>query len=757
MSDVNLSHPSLDQLIALGSGGLGEEETAAVRDHLARCDACRAARSRLGLEPASGSPQTVTPPPEGLYDDPTVAPSATPGPPAPADLPPPLLDHPRYKIVELLGTGGMGAVYKAQHRVMERVVALKVLSRAITERPEAVERFHQEVKAAARLAHPNIVTAYDAEQAGDLHFLVMEYVEGVSLAQLVQKRGKLPVAHACEFTRQAALGLQHAFERGMIHRDVKPQNLMVTPRGQVKVLDFGLARFASESGTRSGLTEYGTVMGTPDFMAPEQADDPRKADVRADLYSLGCTLYFLLAGQAPFPAGTPLQKIVCHLERLAPPVGGFRDDVPPDLARVVERLLAKDPADRYQTPVEVARALAPFIKSAPAPRERPPSAPALPAATPAEVPAKKNESAVEVDLDVPVAETAPAAKPGTAVVRKAGPKARRRPAGERRFPVWSNRTLWIAGGAVLTAALIVLGFCVFHRSGGGDLIRTFAVRTGGVTALAFCPDGRQALSGNVDGTVRLWQVDTGQQLRSAPGHSGAVSSVIVCSDGHTILSGSRDGSVRRWDLDGLARQSDLRTTAAVVGLAPLADRNGFVSATADGAVRVRDLEGWAERGAWDEHPLHVTCVAASPAGRYFLLGTEEKLLQMRDADDPSARWEWQAHGSAITGVAFSPDGQRVLSVGVDRIIRVGNLSGEGLAHLAGHTAAVRCAAFSPDGRRILSGGADATVRLWDPETFKELHVFSGHTNPVTCVAFSPDGKTALSGSEDGTLRLWKLP
>jgi hypothetical protein len=247
---------------------------------------------------------------------------------------------------------------------MERVVALKVISRSLTDRPELAARFRQEVKAAARLSHPNIVTAHDAEQAGDLHFLVMEYVEGQGLDRLVEGQGPLPVAQACDYVRQASLGLQHAFERGMVHRDIKPHNLMLTPEGQVKVLDFGLARFASESRPPGGLTEAGQVVGTPDYMAPEQALDARQADVRADIYSLGCTLYHLLTGRVPFPDGTAFQKLLAHQQQTPAPVTQFRSDVPPALLGVLDRMLARDPARRYQTPDEVAAALAPFTEPA---------------------------------------------------------------------------------------------------------------------------------------------------------------------------------------------------------------------------------------------------------------------------------------------------------------------------------------------------------------------------------------------------------
>ncbi len=287
---------------------------------------------------------------------------ATPHPKYPTvpGLPPVLASHPRYRILRELGRGGMGVVYQARQTVMDRPVVIKVVSKALLDQPDAVERFHREVRAAARLSHPNIVTAYDAEQAGESHMLVMEFVPGQTLAEVLRRHGPLAVAHACHFVRQAALGLQHAHEQGMVHRDIKPQNLMLTPKGQVKVLDFGLAKLASERGSRAGLTSDGAYMGTPEYCAPEQATDARSADIRADIYSLGCTLYCLLAGRPPFEADTPVQAALAHLMQEPPPLPGLRPDVPPELWQAVARMLAKDPAKRYQAPAEVARALVRF-------------------------------------------------------------------------------------------------------------------------------------------------------------------------------------------------------------------------------------------------------------------------------------------------------------------------------------------------------------------------------------------------------------
>jgi serine/threonine-protein kinase len=235
-------------------------------------------------------------------------------------------------------------------------------------------RAYREVELAAQLAHPNIVRAYDADRIDDTYYFAMEYVRGTDLSKLVTDGGPLPVPRACEYARQAALGLEHIHANGLVHRDVKPSNLMVTPapgpralpdRGPtetVKILDLGVARIAEDPGDgvrRPVLTQLNAVVGTADFMAPEQARDSREADARSDLYSLGCTLYFTLTGLPPFPGGTPLEKMLRHQLDEPPAAESLRPEVTP-LAAVLGKMMAKNPADRYQTAAEVAAALAPF-------------------------------------------------------------------------------------------------------------------------------------------------------------------------------------------------------------------------------------------------------------------------------------------------------------------------------------------------------------------------------------------------------------
>jgi serine/threonine-protein kinase len=301
----------------------------------------------------------------------------------------------QYRILDELGQGGMGRVFKAVHQTMNRVVALKVLAPQLVKTEKAQRLFQREVRAAARLLHPNIVTAYDANKMGDRHYLVMEYVDGPNLDQLVRQRGPLPIGLACDLVRQVANGLQHAFEIGMVHRDIKPANILVqcgpqtgsgtpktigpglgpgTAEGRAgpwvaKILDFGLARLHdgdSETAPAPALVRENVVMGTPDFLSPEQAQNLPQVDIRSDIYSLGCTLYYLLTAQVPFPGGTTLEKLIRHSTEDPVPLDQIRPDLPETVVALVGRLMARNIEDRFQTPAQAAEALAPLaVQGAP--------------------------------------------------------------------------------------------------------------------------------------------------------------------------------------------------------------------------------------------------------------------------------------------------------------------------------------------------------------------------------------------------------
>ncbi|HWA98804.1 MAG TPA: protein kinase [Pirellulales bacterium] len=255
-----------------------------------------------------------------------------------------------YTVLDKIGAGGMGQVFKAEHRRMHRMVAIKMLPSAVVKDPAAVARFEREVMAAAKLLHPNIVAAFDADQAGGNHFLVMEYVEGIDLSATVKKHGTLPVAQAIDYIRQAACGLAYAHKHGVIHRDIKPANLLVDAEGTVKILDMGLARIDAAEGDiqrQSELTGTGAVMGTVDYMSPEQAFSTKNADARADIYSLGCTLHYLIAGKATYAGDSVVEKILAHRELPIPALADAQPSVPRELQAIFERMIAKRAEDRY--------------------------------------------------------------------------------------------------------------------------------------------------------------------------------------------------------------------------------------------------------------------------------------------------------------------------------------------------------------------------------------------------------------------------
>jgi serine/threonine protein kinase len=278
----------------------------------------------------------------------------------------------KYKILERLGSGRNSSVYLCEHLSMRRKVALKILPLAKAEDPSALARFYREGRAAGTLDHTNIVRTFDNGQEGDYHFLVMEYVDGCSLEMIVQKYGPMDISRAAAYIRQAAIGLQHVHQAGLIHRDVKPGNLLLDRRGIVKILDLGLVRFFHDhKDTLTQQYDPTTVLGTADYLSPEQALNSHDVDTRTDVYSLGATFYFLLAGHPPFQGKTFREKLLSHLTKEPTPLRTLRPEVPEGLAAVVEKMMAKDREQRYQSSAAVVAALAPWTESpiAPPPAE----------------------------------------------------------------------------------------------------------------------------------------------------------------------------------------------------------------------------------------------------------------------------------------------------------------------------------------------------------------------------------------------------
>lgn len=715
---------------------------------------------------------------------------------------------PGYQVLEPLGAGGMGEVYKARQLSLDRLVAIKVIRPERLADRSIVARFLREGRAAARLAHPNIVTIFDATQTADAPFLVMEYVPGVDLGQLVAQYGHFPVAVACDYARQTCLGLQHAHDRGLVHRDIKPGNLLrADDGGLIKILDFGLARVEEVAGDFS--TTSMIMMGTPDYVAPEQAFDPPSADSRADLYALGCTLHHLLTGQPPFPGGSAMSKCMRHKQEAPCPVHELRPEVPLALSGVVARLLAKRPADRYQTAAEAAAALAQFcqLDAAPAPVWHPQPVPSPLTPVTSEPPGQtlRDPLAGRRQTDPRQRGLLLAAAGGFLVAALAGlllvlhqlapvPADDRQPRGntapgplgplfqldaraipaEERFPGQPAELVAVLGTQrwrhwddVCTVAITADGSLIGSgaRDGTirlwdpatGRLVASLAGHSTPVLAIAFDPAGKTLASAGDDMRIRLWDVAAHTEVKGLAGHEGAVRSLAFAPDGTTLASASDDSTVRVWDLASKTETKCLTGHKGGVMAVAYAPAGGLLASGGhDGTVRLWDLDSGAAKETYHDQKEWVFALAFSPDGRLLASGCGDKTVQVREVATGKLR-VLTGHSAHVRSLAFSPEGEVLASGTSDEAIWLWDpATGKKLKELDGQRGTVNALAFGPRGSGLLiGGGEDRRVRLWNYRTGQEQAVGPGHATAVLSLAFSPDGRWLASGSWDHSVRLWK--
>jgi WD40 repeat protein/serine/threonine protein kinase len=680
-----------------------------------------------------------------------------------------------YVLLERLGEGARGQVFKARHRIMNRVVCLNVIRKDLLADPEAVEQFYREVQTASQLDHPNVVYAYDAGPAGPTHFLATEFVEGIDLRRLVKESGPLPVRQAAAYVIQAALGLQHASERGLVHRDIQPTNLFVTGLkkqgggsaavegdlytwGVLKILDFGLGRVLRFAGGDS--VRLKAEHGAPEYLAPEVLDGGQTADSRADIYSLGCSFWYALTGKGP-----PLDEAPLSLAKLRP-------DVPAEVVEALEYMRAPRREDRIQKPSEVAEVLAGLLgfslsgpESIPAPRHEPPAEP---------------DHGTDETIDS-------AAASGTALLSPA------EAAHERRL-------LLIAG---LVLLLGLTGFAVFwfyprRPAIAPELPAPGTSAESDLRALIARAKGRPA------DAAEIWQgfIDIGNRypgtpeareardwLLKVPSPLDALNAAkvptderypawqpkelvgvlgehrwrqwgpgvrcVACSHSGSVIATGGIGAAYLWDA-GTGRILFLLRGHTVNAVAFAPDGLSLLTAGADKTIKLWHVQTGQLLATFSGHTEQVTTVAFAPDGQSFASGGNDKTVRIWDMGTKKERAQMKDHKGNVVAVACAANGKSLASASQDGTVKLWDTSGKALRTLAGHKNGASAVAFAPKDALLVSGDGEGYVRFWDPDSGEELNAVKKHGSQVSALTFTADGLTLATGAHDSTVRFWDV-
>jgi WD40 repeat protein/serine/threonine protein kinase len=705
----------------------------------------------------------------------------------------------KYKLLDLLGAGGMGSVYTAWQPGLARVVALKVMADKLLDNEQAVLRFHREIQSAAALEHPNIVATFDADCVGGKHFLVMEYMPGENLDALAKRRGRLPVSEACEYVRQAALGLAHAHERNMVHRDIKPANLLVgvlqegagatgpqsadqgAARPIVKILDFGLARLTTDAHGDTELTQTGQIMGTPDYIAPEQARDTKMADARSDIYSLGCTLFRLVTGQVPFIRQSVMEKLMARALDEAPRARSVCPDLPPAVDECIARMLAREPERRIQTAREVA-AMLQSLSGATVAETALPVAAGSHAARPGErlemlsapdremeqflavlADEAKGESSDSALIDTTRASVIGAADGGTLADARSAKRSTASRTPRRSTVTLQQKPAAFRSTPLLLAAVAALVVCaggsiLWYRSGETRLEIDWpeSERKGARLEL----DGREPVLGpklvftGRPGKRRVVMTRKGYEPIEQEFALGRGAAVVFRPEWVPLRQ-----TVRRRDFNLVKTEVDAVLTTAKGSARPAYGTQIAALRDRIEAFRVR----WLTSPESNQAAALLRNLPAPADTLGTSLGFEQDLRLRGQLDRQSVSRGLVAtigdgrfrHPASVWSIAYSPDDSILAAQDVSGWLKLWNpMTGEELRSVKAHDEPAYGLAFSPDGRRIVTSSSDGLARIWETASLRELRTLRGYPSQIRCVAWAPQGNQVAAGGLDPSIVLW---